>query len=145
MLLRERLDAAGSTRRLQVFATDVAEDALEAARSGVYPASIENDVAAERLERFFLKEGDHYRVSKPLRESVVFAEQNVLAQPPFSRLDLVCCRNLLIYLEPEAQQRVISVFQYALKASGCLFLGSSETIGAAKPYFEPISKKWRVF
>src|SRR5690606_19200943 len=95
--------------------------------------------------RFFVKEGDHYRVSKALRETVVFAEQNVLAQPPFSRLDLVCCRNLLIYLEPEAQQRVMSVFQYALKENGCLLLGSSETIGSAKDQFEPISKKWRIF
>ncbi|HEX6992973.1 MAG TPA: CheR family methyltransferase [Gammaproteobacteria bacterium] len=145
MLLREQLDAAGSGRRLQVFATDVAEDALEAARAGIYPASIESDVAPERLERFFVREGEHYRVAKPLRECVVFAEQNVLAQPPFSRLDLVCCRNLLIYLEPDAQQRVLAVFQYALKENGCLFLGSSETIGAAKMQFEPISKKWRIF
>ena len=145
MLLREQLDAAGSARRLQVFATDVAEDALEAARAGVYPASIECDVPPERLERFFVQEGEHYRVSKPLRETVVFAEQNVLAQPPFSRLDLVCCRNLLIYLEPDAQQRVLAVFQYALKENGCLFLGSSETIGAAKTQFEPVSKKWRIF
>src|SRR5690606_41126833 len=80
-----------------------------------------------------------------LRGSVVFAEQNVLAQPPFSRLDLICCRNLLIYLEPEAQQRVMNVFQYALKDNGCLFLGSSERIGASKDLFEPISKKWRIF
>jgi len=145
MLLREQLDATGSARCLQVFATDVAEDALEAARAGIYPASIECDVAPERLERFFVREGEHYRVAKPLRECVVFAEQNVLAQPPFSRLDLVCCRNLLIYLEPEAQQRVLAVFQYALKENGCLFLGSSETIGAAKTQFEPISKKWRIF
>ena len=145
MLLREQLDSAGSATRLQVFATDVAEDALEAARAGVYPAAIESDVTPERLERFFTREGDHYRVVKPLRESVVFAEQNVLAQPPFSRLDLICCRNLLIYLEPDAQQRVMAVFQYALKENGCLFLGSSETIGAAKSKFEPVSKKWRIF
>src|SRR5690606_23691364 len=115
MLLKERLDAAGVARRMQIFATDVAEDALDAARAGIYPSSIENDVIPERLARFFVKEGEHYKVSKALRECVVFAEQNVLAQPPFSRLDLICCRNLLIYLEPEAQQRVISVFQYALK------------------------------
>ena len=145
MLLRDQLDAAGSPRRLQVFATDVAEDALDAARAGLFPASIESDVTPERLERFFLREGDHYRVSKPLRDSVVFAEQNVLAQPPFSRLDLICCRNLLIYLEPDAQRRVLAVFQYALKENGCLFLGSSETIGAAKAQFEPVSKKWRIF
>jgi two-component system, chemotaxis family, CheB/CheR fusion protein len=145
MLLQEQLAAAGLSRRLQVFATDVAEDALDVARAGIYPLSIEGDVSAERLARFFVREGEHYRVSKPLREAVVFAEQNVLAQPPFSRLDLICCRNLLIYLEPEAQQRVVMVFQYALKEGGCLFLGNSETIGAAKAAFSPISKKWRLF
>src|SRR5690606_16090784 len=98
-----------------------------------------------RLDRFFTREGDHYRIVKRLRESVVFAEQNVLAQPPFSRLDLICCRNLLIYLEPDAQQRVMAIFHYALKENGCLFLGSSETIGAAKAKFVAISKKWRTF
>jgi len=145
MLLKERLEAAGSSRRLQIFATDVAEDALEAARAGIYPRSIESDVTSARLARFFAKEGEHYKISKALRECVVFAEQNVLAQPPFSRLDLICCRNLLIYLEPEAQQRVISVFQYALKKGGWLFLGNSETIGASNAAFAPISKKWRIF
>src|SRR5690606_7087632 len=145
MLLKERLEAAGSSRRLQIFATDVAEDALEAARAGIYPRSIESDVTSARLARFFAKEGEHYKISKALRECVVFAEQNVLAQPPFSRLDLICCRNLLIYLEPEAQQRVISVFQYALKKGGCLFLGNSETVGASNAAFAPISKKWRIF
>src|SRR5690606_1752831 len=145
MLLREQLDEAGNPARVQVFATDVAEDALDVARAGVYPAAIESDVTSERLERFFVREGDHYRVSKALRETVVFAEQNVLAQPPFSRLDLICCRNLLIYLEPDAQQRVLAVFQYALKENGCLFLGSSETIGAAKAQFVPVSKRWRIF
>ncbi|MFO7285253.1 MAG: CheR family methyltransferase [Gammaproteobacteria bacterium] len=145
MLLKERLDAAGVSRRMQIFATDVAEDALDAARAGIYPSSIENDVSPERLARFFVKEGEHYKVSKALRECVVFAEQNVLAQPPFSRLDLICCRNLLIYLEPEAQQRVISVFQYALKKGGCLFLGNSETVGTSNVAFAPISKKWRIF
>ncbi len=145
MLLHECIEKAGVARRLQVFATDVAEDALEVARAGVYPALIEKDVRADRLERFFVKQNDHYRVTKELRESVVFAEQNVLAQPPFSRVDLICCRNLLIYLEPEAQQRVMAVFQYALRGNGCLFLGSSETIGPAKTRFEPISKRWRIF
>src|SRR5690606_106731 len=144
MLLKERLEAAGSSRRLQIFATDVAEDALEAARAGIYPRSIESDVTSARLARFFAKEGEHYKISKALRECVVFAEQNVLAQPPFSRLDLICCRNLLIYLEPEAQQRVISVFQYALKKGGWLFLGNSETIGASNAAFAPISRKRRI-
>ena len=100
IVFHERFAAAGVSPRLQIFATDVAEDALEAARAGRYTASIENDLSPERLERFFVREGDHYRIAKPLRESVVFAEQNVLAHPPFSRLDLICCRNLLIDLEP---------------------------------------------
>src|SRR5690606_30758968 len=130
---------------VQIFATDIAEDALDAARTGAYPCSIEGDVSRERLQRFFTCDGVKYRVTKALRGSVVFAEQNVLAQPPFSRLDLICCRNLLIYLEPDAQRRVMDVFQYALKEGGHLFLGNSETIGAAKAQFEPVSKKWRIF
>src|SRR5690606_28150271 len=145
ILLHEQIEEVGSKRRVQIFATDIAEDALDAARAGIYPSSVASDLTPDRLKRFFTTEGDHYRVSKALRDSVVFAEQNVLAQPPFSRLDLICCRNLLIYLEPEAQQRVMNVFQYALKDNGCLFLGSSETIGASKDQFEPISKKWRIF
>ncbi|HEX7080799.1 MAG TPA: CheR family methyltransferase [Gammaproteobacteria bacterium] len=146
MLLHERNEAAGrAARSVQVFATDVAEDALDAARSGLYPLSIENDVSSERLARFFVREGNEYRVSKQLRESVIFAEQNVLAQPPFSRLDLICCRNLLIYLEPDAQRRVMVAFQYALKHGGYLFLGTSETVGAAQPLFAPVSKKWRIY
>src|SRR5690606_5947300 len=100
---------------------------------------------AERLARFFVRDRDGYRVTKSLRNDVVFAEQNVLAQPPFSKLDLICCRNLLIYLEPEAQQRVMAVFQYALREGGCLLLGTSETIGGASAMFAPVSKKWRIF
>ncbi|MBN1236942.1 MAG: response regulator [Gammaproteobacteria bacterium] len=145
ILLHEQIEACGSTRRVQIFATDIAEDALDAARAGLYPASIASDLSPERLRRFFTPEGDGYRVTKRLRESLVFAEQNVLAQPPFSRLDLICCRNLLIYLEPDAQHRVMDVFQYALKESGHLFLGNSETVGVAKPLFAPVSKKWRIF
>jgi two-component system, chemotaxis family, CheB/CheR fusion protein len=145
ILLHEQIDAAGSSRGVQIFATDIAEDALDAARAGVYPESIASDMSVDRLRRFFTAEGDGYRISKRLRESVVFAEQNVLAQPPFSRLDLICCRNLLIYLEPEAQRRVMDVFQYALKENGHLFLGNSETVGGAKPLFVPVSKKWRIF
>src|SRR5690606_34667066 len=145
ILLHEQIEEVGSKRRVQIFATDIAEDALDAARAGIYPSSVASDLTPDRLKRFFTTEGDRYRVSKRLRESVVFAEQNVLAQPPFSRLDLICCRNLLIYLEPEAQQRVISVFQYALKKGGCLFLGNSETVGTSNVAFAPISKKWRIF
>ena len=98
-----------------------------------------------RLRRFFKKEPGGYRVSKRLRESVVFANQNVLAQPPFAKLDLILCRNLLIYLQREAQERVMSVFQFALKEGGVLFQGSTETIGGATDLFTPISKKWRIF
>ncbi len=144
MLLLEQVGADRRKLPFQIFATDVAEDALTFARTGLYPEAIMKDVPLERLRRFFKKEPDGYRVSKQLRDSVVFANQNVLAQPPFARLDLILCRNLLIYLEREAQDRVMNVFQFALKDGGVLFQGSSESIGQMADLFVPISKKHRI-
>ncbi|MCC9603197.1 PAS domain S-box protein [Stieleria sp. JC731] len=145
MLLLEKTEGLGKDAPFQIFATDVAEDALQIARSGVYPEAIMKDVPLGRLRRFFNKEPGTYRISKQLRESVVFASQNVLAQPPFAKLDLVLCRNLLIYLEREAQDRVLDVFQFGLKEGGILFLGNTESVGRAADLFSPISKKLRLF
>ena len=116
-----------------------------APEKGLYPETIEADVSPERLARFFTKEDHGYRVLPELRAAVVFTVQDVLADPPFSRLDLVSCRNLLIYLLPEAQAKVISLFHFALREGGILLLGSSETVGNADGRFEVISKPERIY
>jgi two-component system CheB/CheR fusion protein len=141
MLFGEQIMAAKSNVKLQVFASDVDPDAVAQAREGLYPQTIEADVSAARLARFFSKEDHNYRVLPELRAAVVFTVQDVLADPPFSRLDLVSCRNLLIYLRPEAQAKVISFFHFALRDGGLLLLGSSETLGNADGRFEIISKQ----
>jgi two-component system, chemotaxis family, CheB/CheR fusion protein len=113
---------------LQIFASDIDDSAIEYARTGIYPASVVSDVSPERLNRFFVAVDDnHYRISKQLRESIVFSHQNLIADSPFSKLDLISCRNLLIYLEPELQQKVIALFHFALATDGYLLLGPSES------------------
>ncbi len=145
ILFREQLAAVNSNIRLQVFASDVDPDAVAIAREGLYPDTIAQEISGDRLARFFSKEDKYYRVLPELRAAVVFTVQDVLADPPFSRLDLVSCRNLLIYLRPEAQARIISVFHFALRAGGILLLGNSETIGQADGRFEVISKSERLY
>ncbi len=131
---------------LQLFATDIDVSALEIARQGVYPKSIAADVSPERLKQFFTDEdAGHYRVKKEVRETVVFAPQNLIGDAPFSRLDLISCRNLLIYLEPDIQRQVIALFHFALRPDGHLLLGPSESIGAHAELFETLSKQWRLF
>ena len=145
MLFREAISAARSNIKLQVFASDIDSDAIASAREGFYPQAIEAEVLPERLARFFSTEDHGYRVSQELRASVVFTVQDVLADPPFSRLDLVSCRNLLIYLLPEAQARVLSSFHFALREGGILLLGSSETVDTSDGRFEVMSKTARIF
>jgi two-component system CheB/CheR fusion protein len=145
MLLHEQITEAKCRVKLQVFASDVDPDAVTAAREGLYPHSIEADVSPARLARFFSKQERGYRVSSELRASVVFAVQDVLADPPFGRLDMVSCRNLLIYLGPEAQAKVVALFRFALREGGVLLLGSSETIGNGEGGFEVISKSHCLF
>ncbi len=145
MLFREEITAAKRNLKLQVFASDVDPDAIASAREGAYTDAIEADVAPARRARFFSKEDSGYRVSPDLRASVTFTVQDVLADPPFSRLDLVSCRNLLIYLAPEAQSKVIAVFHFALREGGILLLGSSETIGNIDGRFEVVSKPERIY
>ena len=143
MLFHEAIAATGRNVKLQVFASDIDPDAVAGAREGLYPDSIAADVSAARLARFFSKEEHGYRISPELRALVVFTVQDVLADPPFSRLDLVSCRNLLISLRPEAQAKVVSLFHFALREGGVLLLGSSETVAAAG--FEVISKSGRMY
>ena len=140
MLLHEHAHTLDMPPELQVFATDVDPEGLATARTGVYPPTIEADVSDERLDRFFRREDDQYRVTRSLRNSVVFAEHNLIEDPPFSNLDLVCCRNLLIYLDQTMQEYVFRLFHYALNADGVLFLGPSEAIGPAQSLFSMVDE-----
>lgn len=145
MLLCEQMALRHCTVELQVFATDIDERAIRVGRNALYPASILSDVSSGRLGQFFVREQEQYRVVKSVREKVLFAEHNVLRDPPFSRLDLICCRNLLIYLDREAQKRVLEMFRFALKPTGYLFLGTSESSDAAPSLFTVVDKKNRIF
>jgi two-component system CheB/CheR fusion protein len=130
---------------LQIFATDLDAEAIEKARLGVFPANVAADVSPERLSRFFVQEERGYRVGKAIREMVVFAPQNFIMAPPFTRLDILSCRNLLIYLSSDLQKKLIPLFHYCLNPSGMLFLGSAETIGSFSNLFSPIGGKARLF
>jgi len=145
MALLEAAENAPRARKLQVFATDLNDVLLDKARHGLYPKSLAQDVSPERLRRFFVEEEAGYRIAKPLREMVVFARQNVISDPPFSRMDLISCRNLLIYLEPSLQKKAIPTFHYALKPQGFLFLGASESTGGYTDLFELVDKKHKIY
>jgi two-component system CheB/CheR fusion protein len=146
MLLQEQQAAARKNCRVQIFATDVDGDAVDMARQALYPDSITADVSPERLAHFFTKPDEHtYQINKSLRDPVIFAVQNLISDAPFTKLDLISCRNLLIYLEPEVQKKIFTLFHFALKEGGFLFLGPSETIGHQIDLFEPLSKKWRIY
>lgn len=145
MLFHEALgEQAGAA--LQIFATDIDRRALTFARAGRYPREIATDVDEARLARFFRRQPDHtYRVRKVLRESIVFAPQNVLTDPPFLRLDLVCCRNVMIYLHPDIQSRLLKLFHAAVGPEGYLVLGHSESVGRERPLFAPLAEERRVY
>lgn len=145
MLCQDFIRATGRNLPVQIFATDIDSDAIEAARLGLYPDSIAVDVPPQYLERFFTREDSSFRINKEIRDRVVFALQNVITDPPFSKIDLISCRNLLIYLGPELQKKVLPLFHYSLKEEGLLFLGSSETIGELSDYFSVIDRKWKLF
>ncbi len=148
MLLQYELDLAGKKREIQVFATDVNDRALERAREGTYPPTIAADLPPEYLQKFFTRgdDGLSVTVNKEIRQQVVFAKQNLLTDPPFSRLDLVICRNLLIYLDPEAQEKCIALFHYALNQGGYLFLGNAESPGRGNALFASLAhKKCRIY
>jgi two-component system CheB/CheR fusion protein len=145
MLLLECIEAGKACPKLQIFATDVDAQAVMQARDGVYPASIEKDVSPARLARFFTREEHGYRVSAALRGCVIFAVQDVLSDPPFSKLNMVSCRNLLIYIKPEAQAKIIAIFNFALRTGGYLLLGSAETVAAPDGRFEQVSKAARLY
>lgn len=143
--LTEYAEAEGRTARLQIFASDVNAAGIEVARAGAYPAEIDQDVSPERLSRFFVKIDDHYRVVKFIRDACIFSRHNVLTDPPFSRIDLVSCRNLLMYLEPVLQRAVIGNLHYALKPEGVLWLGPADTVSGQPEIFDPLDAQHRIF
>jgi len=133
--------------RPQIFATDIDRHAIDQARAAVYPASIAADIPPERLARFLGKEadGNAFRIHKGTRDVVIFSEQDVIKDPPFSKLDLISCRNLLIYMGAELQRKLIPLFHYALKPGGMLFLGSSETVGGFTDLFATMDRKSKLY
>jgi two-component system CheB/CheR fusion protein len=140
----QRLKAEG-TLSLQIYATDLDKDAIDKARRGCFPESITSEVSPARLTRFFVKEPAGYRVNKHIRSMVIFAPQNLIMDPPFTKLDIVSCRNLLIYLTPELQRKIFPLFHYSLNRGGILFLGSAESIGSFGNLFSPLAQKERIF
>ncbi len=145
ILLREYMDETHQEFKTLIYATDLDDDAIAVARAGCYPPNIAQDMSSERLRQFFIKEDAGYRVKKSIREMVVFAIQNVIKDPPFTRLDLLSCRNLMIYLEPEVQNRLIPAFHYALKPGGVLFLSPSESTGNHNDLFAPLNRKFKLY
>lgn len=147
MLFTEALDKLPRPHdfTLQIFATDLSSDAIATARRGHYPAEIRDSVSAERLARFFTAHGDGYRINKDIRDLVLFAQQDVVLDPPFTRLDLIACRNLLIYFDQSLQRKLIPLFHYSLRTGGVLLLGSSETVGRYTQLFAPIESKLRLY
>jgi two-component system CheB/CheR fusion protein len=143
--LLEFFEEQGIKRAIQIFATDLNGEAIEKARSGIYPESIKQDVAPERLRRFFIKVGGGYQISKIVRDLCIFAEQNVIKDPPFSRLDLISCRNVLIYFGPVIQRKVIPIFHYALNPNGYLLLGTSESVGTFLDLFALVDKENKIY
>ena len=145
MFLAEQAERADSAPQIQIFATDIDEASIAKAREGFYTLNDAADVSPERLKRFFTKEQDSYRIRRELRELILFAHHNVLKDPPFSRLDLVACRNMLIYLNHQAQERVMETFHFSLNAGGYLFLGNSETVDGAGNLYAPVSREHRIY
>ncbi|MFI3220257.1 MAG: CheR family methyltransferase, partial [Methylococcales bacterium] len=145
ILLREFMTKTRQEFKVQIYSTDLDEDVITVARAGFYAPNIVSDVTPDRLQRFFIKEESGYRIKKDIREMVVFATQNVIKDPPFTKLDLLSCRNLMIYLEAELQNRLIPTFHYALNPNGVLFLSPSEGIGNYTELFSALDRKWKFY
>jgi len=145
MLILETMDELKKHSEVQIFASDLDNEAIDYGRMAIYPESIAADVSLERLNRFFIKEDNSYKLKKQVREMVIFTQQNLINDPPFSRLDMVSCRNLLIYMDQQLQKKLLPLFHYTLNPNGILFLGSSESIGEFTHYFLVMDSKWKIF
>jgi two-component system CheB/CheR fusion protein len=145
MITRECMEQTRSRISVQIFATDLDESAIGRARGGVFSAGIAGDLGKRRLKRFFDREDETYRAKRQIREMLIFSTQSVIKDPPFSKLDVISCRNLLIYLDAEAQKKLMPLFHYSLNPGGILFLGSAETVGTSMDLFSPLDVKWRIY
>uniref|UniRef100_I2Q6N8 histidine kinase n=1 Tax=Desulfovibrio sp. U5L TaxID=596152 RepID=I2Q6N8_9BACT len=145
IVLHEYMARFSKTNKVVIFATDIDEESLEFARNGQYPQAVETAMAPERLERYFRKEGGGYKVVKGIREMIVFASHSLIKDPPYSHMDLISCRNLLIYLEADLQKKVLPLLHYALNPGGFLFLGPSESVTDFSNLFVPVDRKWKLF
>jgi two-component system, chemotaxis family, CheB/CheR fusion protein len=145
ILVRECLADLEVSRDIKIFATDIDRDAIHFAANGIYPESIAADVSPQRLAKYFHKKDEHFQISRTIREMVVFAQHNLIKDPPFTNISLISCRNLLIYLQPSLQQKVFEFFNFSLNPGGILFLGTSETIGDMTEFFAPLDHKWKLY
>ena len=145
ILVKECMAEASTRLQVQIFATDIDKKAIEIARAAVYPNTIEADVSSDRLERYFTKEDDHYRINKNIRDMCLFSVHNVIKNPPFSKIDILSCRNLLIYFQPELQRNLLALFHFALQADRYLFLGPSENVMTQSLSFAHVSKRFRLY
>jgi len=145
MLMKETIEKLKRQTKIQIFATDIDEEAIKFARAAIYPDSIAADISEARLKRFFFKEKNAFKVKEQIREMVVFANHNLIKDPPFSKLHMISCRNLMIYMGQVLQKKIIPLFHYALNQDGILFLGTSESIGEFSDLFHPVDKKWKIY
>ncbi len=145
LMLKNYIDENDLENEIQVFASDIDTEALDKAREGLYSENIVSDVPVKILERYFIKESRGFRIKKAIRETVIFAEQNLVQDPPYSRLDIISCRNLLIYLDNYLQYKAISIFHYALNSNGCLVLGNSESLGNSARFYKVVDRKNKIF
>lgn len=145
ILIKECMNALNLQFNVHIFATDIDVDALDKARAGIFPAKIERHVSLERLERFFTKEGDEYKIQPDIRKMIIFAVQNIIVDPPFTKLNLISCRNLLIYLKGELQKKILPLFQYSLHPQGLLFMGPSENMGSFIEFFNTVDSRWKLY
>jgi len=145
IIIQEYLNLTTKNLEVQLFGTDIDNDAINTARTAIYPSTIVSEVSEERLKQFFIKKGDSYKVKKNIREMAIFAPHDILINPPFSKLDVISCRNLLIYMNKDAQKKILSAFTYSLKPGGILFLGPSESISDYVESFATLDNKWKIF
>jgi two-component system, chemotaxis family, CheB/CheR fusion protein len=145
ILIMEQLTALKKNLEVKIFASDIDKAALLHASKGIYPESITNDVSKERLEKFFIKQDGHYKVRDNIRKMLIFADHDIVKQPPYGKIDLISCRNLLIYINPILQKKILTSLHFCLNLGGYLFLGPSESLGELKKSFQEIDKKWRIF
>lgn len=145
ILLKELLEENGVNREIKIFATDIDTQAIEKASKGIFPESISEDISADRLAKYFIEKNDQYHISKEIRKMIIFAPHNMFSDPPFGKLDLISCRNVLIYFQPVLQKAVFAIFHTALKNSGYLFLGKSETASEYSTVFKPVSTSEKIY